>query len=97
MDAKKINAIEMTRKIRDDHAKRLAGKSHAERIAFYRERARIMEKKIPVLLSELAIAEGRRGDYSKGRHEDRHARLDNQGVNTIARRIQEKRGTYKKK
>jgi hypothetical protein len=40
MDAKKINAVEMTRKIRDEHAKRLAGKSHAERIAFYRERAK---------------------------------------------------------
>ncbi len=47
---KKINAIEMTRKIRDDHAKRLAGKSHAERIAFYRERAKKMAKKIPALL-----------------------------------------------
>ena len=47
MDAKKINAVEMTRKIRDEHAKRLAGKSHAERIAFYREQAKKMEKKIP--------------------------------------------------
>jgi len=53
MDKKKINAVEMTRKIRDEHAKRLAGKSHAERIAFYRERAKQMEKKIPTLLKEI--------------------------------------------
>lgn len=50
---KKINANEMTRKIRDEHAKRLAGKSHAERIAFYREQAKKMEKKIPALLKEI--------------------------------------------
>jgi hypothetical protein len=53
MDAKKINTIEMTRKIRDENAKRLAGKSHAERIAFYREQAKKMEKKIPALLKEI--------------------------------------------
>jgi len=53
MDKKKINTIEMTRKIRDEHAKQLAGKSHAERIAFYRERAKKMEKKIPALLKEI--------------------------------------------
>ena len=56
MDAKKINTIEMTRKIRDDHAKQLAGKSRAERIAFYRERARKMEKKIPALLQKIRKA-----------------------------------------
>lgn len=93
MDKKKINTIEMTRKIRDAHARRLAGKSHAERIAFYRERAKKMEKKLPVLLSELAIASGGKGDYSKGRH----AWLDNQSVDTVIKRISEKRATYKKK
>jgi hypothetical protein len=44
----------MTRKIRDNHAKQLAGKSHAERIAFYRTQAKKMEKKIPILLKEKA-------------------------------------------
>jgi hypothetical protein len=43
----------MLRKIRDDHPKHLAGKSHAERIAFYRERAKKLEKKFPALLKEL--------------------------------------------
>ncbi len=51
MDTNTINTIEMTRKIRDNHAKRLAGKSHAERMAFYRERARKMQKKANAMLS----------------------------------------------
>jgi hypothetical protein len=93
MEAKKINTIAMTRKIRDEHAKLLMGKSHAERIAFYRERAKKMAKKIPALLSNLAITEGGHLGFSK----DQHVRLDNQSVETIVRRIQEKRGTYKKK
>ena len=53
MDKKKINTIEMTRKIRDEHARRLAGKSHAERIAFYRARAKKLEKILPALLKEI--------------------------------------------
>jgi hypothetical protein len=61
MGKKKINTIEMTRKIRNNHAKRLAGKSHAERIAFYREQARKIEKKLPVLLSEVSKAGEKRG------------------------------------
>jgi len=50
MDTNKINTIEMTRKIRDEHAIHLAGKSHTERIAFYRKQAKKLEKKILVLL-----------------------------------------------
>ena len=56
MEAKKINAVHMTRQIREKHAKRLAGKSHPERIAFYRERATKMEKKIAALLKELDVS-----------------------------------------
>ena len=82
MEAKKIKTIEMTRNIRDEHAHQLAGKSHAERIAFYRERTRKMEKKLPVLLSELAVARGGQGDYSN--------------MNVIANHIREKRVSYKK-
>lgn len=36
MKAPKIRAVEMVRKIRDRQARRLAGKSSAEIIAFYR-------------------------------------------------------------
>jgi hypothetical protein len=43
----------MTRQIREKNAKQLANTSHAERIAFYRERAKKMEKKIPALLKEI--------------------------------------------
>ena len=53
---KKLNTIEMIRKIRDEHAEKLAGKSHAERIAFYREQARKMEKKIYAWLKEIQNA-----------------------------------------
>jgi len=93
MDEKTINAVEMTRKIRDNHAKRLAGKSHAERMSFYRERAKKMEKKLPVLLTKLAVAESGQGDYSV----DRHEWLDDQGMDTVLKRIREKRTTYKTK
>ena len=83
MDAKKINTIEMTRKIRDKHAQKLAGKSHAQRIAFYRERARKMEKKIPALRSKLTIAESGQVEYSSA--------ADN------IKNVRERRSTYKKK
>jgi hypothetical protein len=36
MKAPRIRAVDMTRKIRDRHARRLAGKTLAEVIAFYR-------------------------------------------------------------
>lgn len=36
MKAPSIRAVEMTRKIRDRHARRLAGKTPEEVIAFYR-------------------------------------------------------------
>lgn len=36
MKAPRIHAVEMVRKIRDRHARRLAGKSPEEIIAFYR-------------------------------------------------------------
>ena len=62
MDTKKVDTIEMIRTIRDKHARHLAGMSHAERIVYYRERAKKMEKKVVVLLSKLAIAESR-GEY----------------------------------
>jgi len=90
---KKINAIEMIRKIRDEHARRLAGKTHAQRISFYRERAKKMERKLPALLSELAMARGGKGDYSR----DRHKWLDDQDMDTVLKRIRERRGTYRKK
>ena len=56
MDTKIINTIEMTRKIRDEHAVYLAGKSHTERITFYRQQAKKIEKKLIALLRLLQKA-----------------------------------------
>jgi hypothetical protein len=83
MDKQKINTIEMTRKIRDAHAKRLAGKSHAERMAYYRERARKMQKKIPAFLSaRAALGVGQ---------------VDHPTASTATAAVREKRGAYKTK
>jgi len=49
-----IKAVEMTRQIRDRHAEQLAGKTHAERIAFYREQTKKIQKKLPALLRDSA-------------------------------------------
>jgi hypothetical protein len=68
MDEKKISTIAMTRKIRDSHAQELAGKSHAERIAFYRERAKKMEKKLPILLANAIASDETRGKRIRERH-----------------------------
>ena len=40
-----IKAVEMTRQIRDNNYQRLLGLSRAERLAYYREHARLMDAK----------------------------------------------------
>ena len=45
-----IKAVEMTRQIRDKHYEQLRGLSRAERLAFYRERARLMNAKAEKLI-----------------------------------------------
>ena len=44
-----IKAVEMTRQIRDKNYLRLQGLSRAQRIAFYREQARLMNAKAATL------------------------------------------------
>ena len=39
-----INALEMTRQIRDKHYEQMRGLSRAELLAFYREQARLMNE-----------------------------------------------------
>jgi len=46
----KIKAVEMTRRIRDKHYEQLIGLSQAERLAFYREQARLMNAKAAKLV-----------------------------------------------
>jgi hypothetical protein len=48
---KRIDAIAVVRQIRDSHYQRLQGKTHKERIAFYRERAQKMQDKVPALIA----------------------------------------------
>ncbi|MGB8212266.1 MAG: hypothetical protein WCE68_01790 [Anaerolineales bacterium] len=89
MEDRNINATDMTRKIRDEFARRLAGKTHAERIAYYRRHAIKMEKKIPSLLDQLRQVNG---NYSN----EQLTLPVNQDTDTIANRIREKQPPYKK-
>lgn len=50
MDEQKIDAVKMTRSIRDKNYERLRHLSHAERLAFYREQARLMNAKAATLV-----------------------------------------------
>ena len=45
-----IKAVEMTRQIRDKNYQRLLGLSRTERLAYYREHARLMDAKAEQLL-----------------------------------------------
>lgn len=49
MDTQTIDTIALIRQIRENHYQYLRGKTHAERIAFYREQAQKMQKKIAIL------------------------------------------------
>lgn len=49
MDMQTIDTIALIRQIRDKHYQCLRGKTHAERIAFYREQAQKMQTKIVFL------------------------------------------------
>jgi hypothetical protein len=51
MNTQAIDTIAMVRQIRDNHSRCLQGKTHEERIAFYREGARRMDDKTAALLS----------------------------------------------
>ena len=53
MDVLTVKTIEMTRQIREQQYAQFAGKSPAERLAFYREQAQQMDAKIPALLQQV--------------------------------------------
>ena len=52
MAEQKIDTIKMTRTIRDKHYELLRHLSRAERLAFYREQARLMNDKAAILIKE---------------------------------------------
>lgn len=54
-----IDTVAMTRRIRNAHAERLKGKSSAERIAFYRKKARTLHIQRESKKSEQARMEER--------------------------------------
>ncbi len=52
METQKIDAIALIRQIRDAHYRRLQGKTHEERIDFYRKQAKRMQGKLSNLLAD---------------------------------------------
>ena len=52
MEDQKINAVELIRKIRDQHYHQLKGKSDKERIAFYQLQSRKIIDIVPTLLQD---------------------------------------------
>ena len=56
MNAQTIDTMVLIRQIRDNHSQCLQGKTHEERIAFYRERAQRMQGKTAALLANQASA-----------------------------------------
>lgn len=55
MSRQRIDAVQMTRRIREMNQDRFRGMSRSERLAYYREQARLMNEKASVL-----VAKGRR-------------------------------------
>lgn len=52
METSKINAVELVRRIRDNHYEQLKDKTRAERLAFYRAKAQALHEKAHLLLQE---------------------------------------------
>ena len=52
-----LKAVEMTRRIRDQHYEQLKDKTYAERIAFYQEQARELHTRLRARLQEQREAE----------------------------------------
>jgi hypothetical protein len=51
MEKFEINAVEMTRQIRDKHYEQTKGMARAKLLAFYREHARLMNEKAEQILN----------------------------------------------
>ena len=48
----KMKALEMTRRIRDQHYEQLKDRTHAERIAFYKQQAQELHTRLRLVLQE---------------------------------------------
>ena len=52
METTRIKAVELVRRIRDNHYEQLKDKTREERIAFYRAKAQALHEKAHLLLQE---------------------------------------------
>jgi hypothetical protein len=52
-----INAVEMVRRIRDAHYEQLRGKNAEEWMAFYRDKAHLLQEQVAAQGQECSIAE----------------------------------------
>jgi hypothetical protein len=59
MNAQTIDTMALIRQIRDNHSQCLQGKTHEERIAFYRAQAHKMQDKVAALRADKASAPSR--------------------------------------
>ncbi len=57
MTTPKLKAVEMTRRIRDQHYEQLKQKTHAERIAFYQQQAQELHTRLRAALQAQHEAE----------------------------------------
>lgn len=90
MTRKRIDAIEMTRGIRDENHERLRGLSRAERLAYYKEQARLMNEKAATLAITRAHSSEQgqpayRGDGGRG-ESVAHTDYKGETVHSSARR-----------
>jgi hypothetical protein len=60
MEKTEIKAVEMTRRIREQHAEQLRGATPEERIQFYREKAKRLNEEIEILLTRAEDSSSRR-------------------------------------
>ena len=56
-----LKAVEMTRRIRDQHYEQLKDKTHAERIAFYQKQAQELHMRLRATLQERNDTESKPG------------------------------------
>ena len=52
MTIPKMKALEMTRRIRDQHYEQLKDRTHTERIAFYKQQAQELHTRLRLVLQE---------------------------------------------
>jgi hypothetical protein len=64
MDTQTIDAVALIRQIRDNHYQHLQGKTHEERIAFYREQAQKTQDTISALLADKVSASASKAQTS---------------------------------